>query len=91
MQVVVQQPAGRGVCVGGVACGDQGAGVLAEQVVQLVPAGCGLGDQMLVVQLIKAAAGLLQGGVFEGGGGVAVEVSAGNQAEAAEQPLLVWA
>jgi hypothetical protein len=31
--------------------------VLAEQVVQLVAAGCGLGEQVLVIQALKAAAG----------------------------------
>jgi len=64
-----------------------GAGVLAEQVVQPVTAGCGLGDQVLVIQLIEQAAGLIQAGAIEGGGGVDVEVRAGDQAQAAEQPL----
>ena len=58
VQVVVQQPAGRGVRVRRVVGGGQGAGVLAEQVVQLVAAGGGLGDQVLVIQLIEAASGL---------------------------------
>src|SRR6516164_6495790 len=42
VQVVVQQPAGRGIRFGGVAGGGQGAGVLTDQVVQPVAAGCGL-------------------------------------------------
>ena len=88
VQVVVQQPADGSVAIRRVVGGGQGAGVLAEQVVQLVPAGRGLGDQVLVIQLIEAAAGLVQAGVVERGGGVGVEVRAGDQAEAAEQPLL---
>jgi hypothetical protein len=51
VQVVVQQPDGRGIGVGGVAAGGgQGPGVLPDQVVELVPAGGGLGDQVLVIQ-----------------------------------------
>ena len=60
VQVVVQQPAGRGVAISWVVGGGEGAGVLAEQVVQPVAAGGGLGEQVLVIQLIEAAAGLIQ-------------------------------
>ena len=76
VQVVVQQPAGRGVGSGRVVGGGEGAGVLAEQVMQLVAAGCGLGEQVLVIQLIQAAAGLVQAGAVERGGGVGVEAGA---------------
>jgi hypothetical protein len=41
VQVVIQQSPGRLVCFGGVVGGGQAAGVLAEQVVQLVAAGAG--------------------------------------------------
>jgi hypothetical protein len=61
--------------------------VLAEQVVQLVAAGCGLGDQMLVIQLVKMATGGGQASVVKGGGRVGVDARARNQAEPAEQPL----
>jgi len=61
--------------------------VLAQQVVQPVTAGRGLADQVLVIQLIEQSAALLQADAIEGGGGVGVEVRAGDQAEAAEQPL----
>jgi hypothetical protein len=56
MQVVVQQPVDRviGFCWG--IGGREGAGVLAEQVVQLVTAWCGLGEQVLVIQLAEVAA-----------------------------------
>ena len=77
MQVVVQQPPGRGVAIrrgGGV---GQGAGVFAEQVVQAVTAGRGLADQVLVIQLTEQAAGLVQAGAVEGGSDVGVEVPAG--------------
>ena len=87
VQVVVQQPPGCGTAAGRVVGGCQGAGVLAEQVVQQVAAGCGLGDQVLVIQVFQAAARLVQADVVEGGGGVGVEAGAGDQAEAAEQPL----
>jgi hypothetical protein len=49
VQVVAEQPAGSGVAVCRVIGVGQSAGVLAEQVVQLVAAGCGLGEQMLVI------------------------------------------
>jgi hypothetical protein len=88
VQVVVQQPPGRGVAIPGVVGGGQGPGVFAEQVVQLAAAGRGLGEQVLVIQLIEAAAGLVQAGAIEGGGGVGVDAGARHQAKAAEQPLL---
>ena len=87
VQVVVQQPPRSGTGVGRVAGRCQGAGVLAEQVVQQVAAGCWLGDQVLVIQVFQAAARLVQADVVEGGGGVGVEAGAGDQAQAAEQPL----
>jgi hypothetical protein len=62
--------------------------VLAEQVVQLVVAGRGLGEQMLVIQLIEAATGFLQTSAVQRGGGVGVDARPGDQAEPAEQPLL---
>src|SRR5262249_48214167 len=72
VQVVIEQPTRGGVTVGGVVRGGEGAGVLAEQVVQLVAAGHGLGEQVLVIQPIKAAAGHVEAGVVEGGSGVGV-------------------
>lgn len=52
MQVVVQQPADRGVRFRYSVSGE-GAGVLAEQVVQLVAAGRRLADQMLVIEFTQ--------------------------------------
>jgi len=57
--------------------------------VQLVTAGGGLGDQMLVIELIEVAAGGLRAGGVERGSGVGVDAGARVQPEAAEQPLLV--
>src|SRR5215467_7008051 len=88
VQVVVQQSADRGIRFGGVLTGGQGAGVLAEQVVQLVAAGGGLGEQVVVIQVIELAAGSIEGGGVQGSSGVGVDARAGDQAEAAEQPLL---
>src|SRR5690348_5515419 len=62
--------------------------MLAEQVVQLVAAGYGLGGQVLVVKLLEMPAGGAQGDAVEGGGGVGVDAGARDQAEPAEQPLL---
>ena len=86
--VVVQEPAQGGVSLGGGVGGGQGPGVLADQVVQPVPAAGGLGEQVLVVQGRQAAAGGAQIGVIERGGGVGVDVGARVQPQAAEQPLL---
>ena len=58
VQVVVQQPGGGGVAGGRVIGGGQGPGVLADQVMEPVPAAGGLGDQVLVVEGLQAAAGL---------------------------------
>src|SRR5262249_56632694 len=89
VQVVVQQPADRGIRFGRVLTGRQGAGVLTQQVVQLAAAGGGLGDQVVVIQLIKAAPGGGQAGVIERRRRVSVQAGAGNQASVAEQPLQV--
>jgi hypothetical protein len=52
VQVVVQQPGGRFSC-GGVIGRGKGAGVFAEQVVQLVTAGRKLCEQVLVIRPSK--------------------------------------
>src|SRR5262249_56774542 len=83
--VVVHQPASGGAGIG--VMGGERAGVLAEQVVQEVAAGRGLGDQMMVVELVERVAGAFQAGVVQRGGGVGVDVRARGQAEPAEQPL----
>ena len=80
VQVVIQQPVSGGGTSSGIILGSQGAGVLAEQVVQLVAAGRGLGDQMLVIELTEMAARLVQAGAVERGGGVGVKIGAGDQA-----------
>jgi len=90
MRVVVQQPGSGGTGLGRVVSGGERAGVLAEQVVQLVAAWPGLGDQVLVIQLVELAAGGGEGGAVQGGGGVGVDAGARDQAEAAEQPPRTW-
>jgi hypothetical protein len=62
-------------------------GVGAEQVMQLVAAGRGLGERVLVIQVIEVLAGLLHGGAIQRSAGVGVDVRTGGQAEPAEQPL----
>ena len=52
--------------------------MLAEQVVQLVAAGYGFGQQMLLIELIKVSVGGGQAGGVEGSGSVGVEVGAGD-------------
>src|SRR5690349_10736463 len=88
MQVVIQQPGRGGVPGGRVISDSQGPGVLTEQVMEPVPAGGGLSDQVLIVEGLQASASRIEGGVIEGGGGVGVDVGAGMQAQSAEQPLL---
>jgi hypothetical protein len=59
VQVVIQEPPGGYLGIGGSASlGGHDAGMFAEQVVQLVPAGGALSDQVLVIQSIEVAAGL---------------------------------
>ena len=58
VQVVVEQPADCRIGFSGVIGGGEGAGVFAEQVVQTV-AGRRLGEQMLVIELIEAAANIV--------------------------------
>ena len=55
---------------------------------QEVTAGRGLGDQMMVVEIIEQAAGALQADVVEGGRGVGIDVRARGQAKPTEKPLL---
>ena len=71
--------------VGGVVAGGQGAGVLTDEVVEAVAAGCGFVDEVVGVQSVQVPAGLAEGYVGQGGGGVGVDVGAGMQAQAAEQ------
>jgi hypothetical protein len=52
-----------------------------------VPAEGGLGDQVLVIQLIELTAGLAQAGAVQGSGSIDVEGRSRDQAESAEQPL----
>ena len=63
--------------------------MLADQVVQPVPALGRLGNQVLVVQGLQAAAGGRKVGAVQSGGGVTVDVGAGVQPQPPEQPLLV--
>src|ERR1700678_3725689 len=82
--VVIQQPGGGLVPVtAGVQAPGEGAGVFADQVVQPVPALGRLGEQVLVIQRLKLAAGGREIGAVQGGGGVAVDVRAGVQPEPA--------
>ena len=88
--VVIQQPGGRTFPVlVRVQGASQGAGVLTDQVVQPVPARDWLGQKVLVVQGLQAAAGRGQAGAVQRGRGVGVDVCAGGQPQPAEQPLLV--
>ena len=48
----------------------------------------GFGEQVLVMQLVKVAAGGGQAGAVERGGSIGVEVRTGNEAEPDKQPLL---
>jgi hypothetical protein len=89
VQVVIEEPARGGVLFGGRVGGRQSAGVLADQVVEPVPAADRLVEQVLVVERLEAALGGGQGNVIQGGSGPRLDVGAWMQAQAAEQPLLV--
>jgi hypothetical protein len=88
MQVVIQQPGDGSVPGGRVIGGRQGAGVLADQVVEPVPAAGGLGDQVLVVEGLQAPARGGHAGTIQRRGGIGVDVGTRVQAQAAEQPPL---
>src|SRR5215469_750513 len=88
MQVVIQQPPGSLVQYGWVFRGGQGTGMLAEQVVQLEAARPGLGDQMLVIELIKMAPRGGQAYASKRRGGVGINARPRDEAELAEQALL---
>ena len=90
MLVVIQQPHGGLVPVlVQVEAVGQSTGVLADQVVQPVPARSGLGEQILVIQRLQAVAGSTQAGAVQGSRGVAVDVGAGVEPQPPKQPLLV--
>jgi hypothetical protein len=80
VQVVVQQPGGGGVPGGRVIGGGQDPGVLADQVVEPVPAAGGLGDQVLVIEGFQAPARSNQADAIQRRGGIAVDVGTGMQA-----------
>ena len=88
LQEVVQQAACGGVAVGGRAGGGQGAGVLADQVVEPVAAPGGLDQEVMVIQALQVPAGLGHRDAGQRRGGVGVEVAARVQAQAAEHCLL---
>ena len=88
VRVIVHQPADGGVRISRLVGSGERAGVLAEQIVQEVAAGRGLGDQMMVVELIELTAGGWHVDVVEGGRGVGIDVRARGQAQPPEQPLL---
>jgi len=88
VQVVVQEPANGCVPAGAVARG-QPPGVLTEQVVQAVTAAGGLGDEVVVIQVVEVTAGGVQGGVVQGSCGVCVDAGTRVQAEPPEQTLLI--
>ena len=88
VQVVIQQPGRGGVPGSRVIGSGQGPGVLADQVMEPVPAAGGLGDQVLVIQCLQAAARGGHAAAIQRGGGIGVDVWARVQAQAAEQPPL---
>ena len=88
-EVVVHQPVAGGLPLGRRILFGERAGVVAQQVVQLVAAGGGLGQQVVVQQRFEHSGG---GGSVESAQvrrGPQVEVRAGDQAQAAEDALLV--
>ena len=62
--------------------------MLADQVVHPVPGLGRLGEQVLLIQPLQAAAGRGEAGAIQGRRSVRVDVGAGVRREAAEQPLL---
>src|SRR5215467_13254647 len=90
MQVVIEQPPGGLLCIRRILCGGQGTGVLAEQVVQLEAAGRGLGNQMLVIQLVELPSRGGHPDAGQSGSGVSINARPWDQAELAEQALLAW-
>jgi hypothetical protein len=73
VQVVVEKPPHRGVPLGWVVGGDQCPGVLAKQVMQEVAAARGLGEQVMVIQLIEQPPCDAQVSGDQRGGSVAVD------------------
>jgi hypothetical protein len=91
MKVVVEKPPHRGVCVVRVVGGDQGPGVLTEQVMQEVATARRLGEQVMVIQFIEQPPCGAQISGDQRGGSVAVDGGPWDQAESAKQLLLVRA
>ena len=52
--------------------------MFAEQVMQLVTAGCGFGEKMLLIELIKVPTGGGQASGVEGSSGVGVDAGTGD-------------
>jgi hypothetical protein len=89
VQVVVDQPGQRGLPARlGVGVVRGSARVLAEQVVEAVPAGLGLLEQVRIDQVFQQPLGDLHLDVDQGCRGVLIQVRAGVQAQEPEQALL---
>ena len=89
MLVVIQQPPGGLLpVVMVVKAAGQRASVLADQVVQPVPARSWLGEQVVLIQCLQGTAGIIQRDAVESGRGVRIDVGAWVQPEPAEQLLL---
>src|SRR6202046_4587226 len=68
---------------------DERACVLAQQIVQQVTAPRRLSEQMMIVELVQLAPGILEARVVQRGGRVRVDVWSQREGETAEQPLLI--
>jgi hypothetical protein len=92
LKVVVEHPPDR-LLPGRVRQGlvGHGVGETTEQVVQPVPARCGLFEQVHVDEVLEQPVGQVEADAGDGRGEVGVDARAGEQAEQAEQSLRVRA
>ena len=88
MQVVVQQPRYRGIPVAGIIGVGQGLGIFADQVVEAVAIGAELGDQVMVVEILRVAADQVWAGVVQCPSDIGIDVGDRMQTQSAEQSLL---
>jgi hypothetical protein len=91
VHVVIKQPAGSRVPLGGRIGGGKAAGVLADQVMKAVAAPRRLGQQVMVIQALQLPPGSGQADARQRGSGVGVKIGARVLAQTAEHPLLIAA
>ena len=86
-QVVVKEPGHGLLALGGATFLGQRRGVLADEVMETIPATSGLIDQMVAIEIIETRVCGTQISTGKGGGGKGIDIASGTKAQSPEEPL----